>query len=305
MIVGVDEVGRGCWAGPLVVGAVMLGGQQIDGLTDSKKLTAKQREKYALEIRQVATGIGLGWISPKLIDEHGLSWALKAASRIAVKQITEPYNEIIIDGTIKLIDDPRVTTLKKADLLIPSVSAASIIAKVARDRYMHKMDMVFQNYGFRSHVGYGTQVHRQALREYGATPIHRMSFAPLHAHKMESILGEKVRLTTGRKAEIFAAEFLQTKGFHIVAQNWRTRWCEIDIVVEKDNVLHFVEVKYRKTATTGGGLAAVTKTKLKQMEKAAEMWCHLNNAATVQRQLSVVAIEKEPMQVMHWLPNVA
>lgn len=305
MIVGIDEVGRGCWAGPLVVGAVLLGGADINGLTDSKRLTATQREQYAHQIRQHATAIGIGWISPKMIDTYGLSWALKAASRIAVAQISEPYKEIIIDGTVKFIDDPRVTTLKKADLLVPSVSAASIIAKVARDRYMYKMDSVFQNYGFRTHVGYGTVKHRQALRELGATPIHRMSFAPLggYAPTAEEKEG-KVGMTSGRRAEERAADFLRAKGYHIVAQNWRTRWCEVDIIAEKDGVLSFVEVKYRKKVASGDGLAAITKTKLRQMQKAAEMWCHLNNAASVQCQLSVIALEKEPMQVTHWLPSV-
>lgn len=306
MVVGIDEVGRGCWAGPLVVGAVLLGGTEISGLTDSKKLTAVQREQYAYQIRQHATAIGIGWISPKLIDVHGLSWALRTASQIAAAQIPEPYKEIIIDGTVKFIDDPRATTLKKADLLVPSVSAASIIAKVARDRYMYKMDAVFRDYGFRSHVGYGTAKHRQALQDFGATPIHRMSFAPLDSYKTaaEPVAG-KVGSTSGRQAEMLAADFLRTKGYHVVAQNWRTRWCEIDIIAERDGVLSFVEVKYRKGTSSGGGLEAVTKTKLRQMEKAAEMWCHLNNAANMQRQLSVIALEKEPMQVMHWLPTVA
>src|SRR5690606_11380654 len=162
MIVGIDEVGRGAWAGPLVVGAVLLGGVEIDGLTDSKKLTKKQRELLDIEIRQKARGVGLGWVSAKDIDKIGLSGALKLASRRAVAHIRHEYREIIVDGTIRLLDDPRVTLMKKADFLVPSVSAASIVAKVARDNYMRHVDGVFPGYKFRGHVGYGTAAHRAA-----------------------------------------------------------------------------------------------------------------------------------------------
>ena len=140
MILGIDEVGRGPWAGPLVVGAVVLGGATIEGLTDSKKLSKKRRDVLDIEIREKAAGFGLGWVPADEIDRIGLSQALKLATRIAVEQIKVPYNEIIIDGTVNFLAETGkgkyVTTMKKADLLVPSVSAASIIAKVARDNYM-------------------------------------------------------------------------------------------------------------------------------------------------------------------------
>jgi ribonuclease HII len=183
MIVGIDEVGRGAWAGPMVVGAVLLGDISIPGLTDSKKLTKKQREVLDIQIRQHALAIGLGWVSAKQIDTIGLSAALKLASRRALAHIRQDYTEIIIDGTIALIDDPRVTLLPKADLLIPSVSAASIVAKVARDNYMKHLDEVFPGYLFTGHVGYGTAAHRAAIETLGVTPLHRLSFAPLHKYQ--------------------------------------------------------------------------------------------------------------------------
>jgi ribonuclease HII len=185
MIVGIDEVGRGAWAGPLVVGAVILGDAPIGGLTDSKLLSKKQRERFDLEIRQVALAVGLGWVSAKDVDAIGLSQALKLASRRAMTHIRHDYSEIIIDGTIALLDDSRVTLMKKADLLIPSVSAASIVAKVARDNYMMHMDDVFSGYGFTKHVGYGTAAHRSAIDRIGVTPIHRLSFAPLQKYKAQ------------------------------------------------------------------------------------------------------------------------
>jgi len=181
MIVGIDEVGRGAWAGPLVVGAVLLADDaKLDGLTDSKKLNRMKRSVLDREIRQKAKGVGLGWVSSKELDTIGLSQALKLASRRAMRHLAyHDFESIVIDGTVAFIDDARVTLLKKADLLIPSVSAASIVAKVARDAYMAQLDAIFPGYGFTSHVGYGTALHQEAISNNGITPIHRLSFAPL------------------------------------------------------------------------------------------------------------------------------
>ena len=178
-ILGIDEVGRGPWAGPLVVCACVLGDAQIDGLTDSKKLTAKKREALAPVIQEKAV-VGLGWVSAEELDRIGLSKALRKACRDAVKQIKAPFHEIIIDGTVNFLRDTPlagyVQVLKKADLLVPEVSAASIVAKVARDNYMYKLAEKYPGYGFEKHVGYGTAAHYEGLRAQGPCPIHRMSF---------------------------------------------------------------------------------------------------------------------------------
>jgi ribonuclease HII len=187
MILGIDEVGRGPWAGPLVVGAVVLNGAAIEGLTDSKKLSKKQREVLSRQIADSSADIGLGWVFPEELDRIGLRNSLIEATQRAVSQITSPYHKIIIDGTINFLDGTdkgkHVTTLKKADLLIESVSAASIMAKVARDEYMYAQDAVYPEYGFASHVGYGTAGHRAAIKMYGVTPLHRLSFAPLKMYR--------------------------------------------------------------------------------------------------------------------------
>ena len=189
MILGVDEAGRGPWAGPLVVGAVVLGGAEIEGLTDSKKLTKKRREALEVKILEKAAGYGLGWVSASELDEVGMSAALVIATKRAVEQISVPYHEIIIDGTINFLKGTSkgryVTTMPKADLLIPSVSAASILAKVARDRYMTEQDALYPGYKFGSHAGYGTAAHRAAIEELGVTPLHRLSFAPLRKYAVE------------------------------------------------------------------------------------------------------------------------
>lgn len=184
MILGIDEVGRGPWAGPLVVGAVVLPeGEAFEGLTDSKKLTAKKRLALDRIIREKALGWGLGWVHAEEIDAIGLSQALRLATIRAVEAVKTPYHEIIIDGTINFLSETvkgqYVTTLPKADFLIPAVSAASIIAKVARDTYMEEQSLSYPEYGFDSHVGYGTAKHQKALETHGVTPLHRRSFAPI------------------------------------------------------------------------------------------------------------------------------
>jgi len=308
MIVGIDEVGRGAWAGPLVVGAVLLGGVEIVGLTDSKKLTKVQREMLDLEIRQKAMAVGLGWVSARQIDAIGLSSALKLASKRAIAHIRHDYKEIIIDGTFNFLGDSRVTVLKKADLLVPSVSAASIVAKVARDNYMKHLDGVFPKYKFKSHVGYGTAGHRKAITEHGVSSLHRLTYAPLQPYvskKMNALteIEKAARITTreiGDAGEDEAARYLQKKGHRIVARNWRTKYCEIDIISRVGGTVYFTEVKYRKNDAQGGGVAAITPKKQKQMRFAAEFFAAQQNIDNDMR-LAVADIFGTPPQLKAFL----
>lgn len=309
MIVGIDEVGRGAWAGPLVVGAVLLGGATLDGLTDSKMLSKRERERLDIEIRQNALGIGLGWVSAKEIDHIGLSQALKLASRRAMAHIRQDYQEVIIDGTIALLDDPRVTLMKKADLLVPSVSAASIVAKVARDNYMKHLDGVFPGYKFTGHVGYGTAAHRAAIETNGVTPVHRLSFAPLQKYRASAGIPEKqvdvrrVKTTKqiGDTAENETANYLVRAGHEILARNWRTKFCEIDIVSRHKGTVYFTEVKYRKNDKQGGGIAAITRKKQQQMTFAAEYYALKNKLKKVNLRLAAADVTGQPPQVKEYL----
>lgn len=309
MIVGIDEVGRGPWAGPLVFGAVVLGDADIEGLTDSKKLTKKRRELLSAEIHEKAAAVGLGWVSAHELDELGMSGALVLACRRALEQITVPYQQIILDGTINFLKDtgkgPYVTTMAKADLLVPSVSAASIVAKVARDQYMAGQDEIFPGYGFGSHAGYGTAAHRAAIEKLGVTPLHRLSFAPLakYADAVPPSLPTVRRETmAGAAGEDAASRYLEKTGYRILERNWRVKAGEIDIIAEKDGVIYFVEVKYRKNYNQGGGIAAVTPTKLKHMERAARLWMQRNGDRD--SRLSVVEVTGENFEVTQFLEQV-
>lgn len=179
--VGVDEVGRGCWAGPLVAGAVILS-RPIAGLKDSKKLTKKQREAFAGQIHENALAVGLGWAGPDEIDRLGMTAAIRLAMRRALELLDADYDEIIIDGNFNFLkDNPKAGALIKADDSVPAVSAASIVAKVARDDYMAEVADKYPDYGFPSHVGYGTSLHIERLKLYGVSDLHRRSFKPVAA----------------------------------------------------------------------------------------------------------------------------
>lgn len=179
--VGVDEVGRGCWAGPLVAGAVILG-RPMRGLRDSKLLTRLQRELLDKRIRKNALAIGLGWASPQEIDELGLTRAVRLAMERALKQITIDYDELVIDGNYNFFpENSKAKAVIKADASVKCVSAASIVAKVARDNYMRQICARYPDYCFDRHVGYGTRLHLERLKQFGVCDLHRRSYAPVRA----------------------------------------------------------------------------------------------------------------------------
>lgn len=175
-MIGIDEVGRGSWAGPLVVGAVRLH-SVVPGLADSKQLTKKRREQLYEEICAVAD-VGLGWIAADEIDDIGLSGALRLAAAIALSELDPSDEPVIIDGNSNFLPAyMNVRTIIKADTTVPAVSAASIVAKVARDRWMAQLQLQYPYYDFLHNVGYGTARHRAAITIYGLTRLHRQSFA--------------------------------------------------------------------------------------------------------------------------------
>ena len=304
-ILGIDEVGRGPWAGPLVIGAVILPEDKptwVEELTDSKKLTAKKREALNEIILKEAPATGLGWVSSRELDEVGLSAALRLAARRAVEAVQAShvsFQEIIIDGTVNFLSDTKlekyVTVLKKADFLIKEVSAASIIAKVARDRYMYSLAEKYPNYGFEKHVGYGTAAHKKALETYGPCPEHRKSFKPLQ----KNIVTTK---KLGDHGETVVADYLASLGHIIIARNHKTKFYEIDIISIKDDKIYFTEVKYRRSKFRGTALDQITSTKLQQMRFAAESFLkfrpELKNYNPV---LAAAAVSGDDFHLDDWL----
>ena len=177
VICGVDEAGRGPLAGPVCAAAVILPKDlQIPGLTDSKKLTDKKRRELFPLIQEQALAYGIGFATEQEIDEINILQATFLAMQRALEQLNIKPDLALIDGNREKDFGLPVKTVVKGDSLSANIAAASILAKVTRDNLMQEMAETYPQYGFEIHKGYGTKAHYAALREYGACPIHRMSF---------------------------------------------------------------------------------------------------------------------------------
>lgn len=185
LVAGVDEAGRGALAGPVVAAAVILPpGLKLEGLKDSKLLPPCRREALCQAIQENALGIGVGIIGPSIIDALNILKATLLAMDRAIGSLPILPEFLLIDGR----DAPQTTlphrVLPHGDSLCPSISAASIIAKVFRDRIMDGYHLQFPQYGFARHKGYGTREHLEALARYGPTSIHRMTFRRVRAKEL-------------------------------------------------------------------------------------------------------------------------
>jgi ribonuclease HII len=188
-VAGLDEAGRGAWAGPVYAAAVVLPVDRpnlaglLDGVRDSKLLSPLRRDALLPVIEDVAVAVGVGWADPAEIDEIGIAPAARQAMLRALSGLNGRVNALLIDYVRLSESDLHQRVLPKADVRCLSVAAASIVAKVARDRLMVQLDTRFPDYGFAQHKGYGTPQHHQALARLGPSPIHRMSWEPLKALK--------------------------------------------------------------------------------------------------------------------------
>jgi ribonuclease HII len=188
-IVGVDEVGRGCIAGPVFAAAAVLDynklfalpPEQLALIRDSKTLSAKQRSSLIPIIKEVALDIKISGSSVETIEQHGIVRALSYAMHKALKNLTCDYDFLLIDGKQKLQNfNKEQRAVVKGDNFCYCIAAASIIAKEARDNYMREQSLTYPVYGFEKHVGYGTGLHIQMLKEHGICPLHRRNFAPIN-----------------------------------------------------------------------------------------------------------------------------
>lgn len=187
-VAGIDEVGRGPLAGPVVAAAVILPGNfEADWkhlVNDSKQVTAKAREVLFLRITEIASGIGVGMTDAQTIDSSGIAKATRLAMKQAVDQLLAPPDALLVDYlTIPEIRLPQ-KGITHGDCISFSIACASIIAKVTRDHLMVELDKTYPGYGFADHKGYGTAEHLECLRRLGPSPIHRCSFAPVKERMM-------------------------------------------------------------------------------------------------------------------------
>jgi ribonuclease HII len=192
-VAGLDEAGRGAWAGPLVAAAVVLPMQRADlmrtlvGVRDSKELTPRQRQRLYGTIMETAVAVGVGLVSSGELDALGVVEATRRAMDWSLAQLSAAPDYLLVDALSLPAQSTPQRSIIHGDALCLSIAAASIVAKVSRDRLMAALDDEYPGYGFASHKGYGTPAHRAALARLGPTPVHRFSYAPLRA------LAERIR----------------------------------------------------------------------------------------------------------------
>lgn len=190
LVAGIDEAGRGAWAGPVTAAAVILPSDPgllriLHGVRDSKQMTPHQRDYWKHVIRKVSLSWAIGWGTVEEIDRLGILNATRLAMKRAVHGLKLVPLHLLIDAVqIKSLDIPQ-TSLIKGDVQVLSISAASVLAKTARDERMIHLDKSFPSYGFTHHKGYGTVFHREALNQFGPCEIHRFSFAPVKLSNLE------------------------------------------------------------------------------------------------------------------------
>ncbi|MBE6153729.1 MAG: ribonuclease HII [Firmicutes bacterium] len=178
-IAGVDEVGRGPLVGPVVAACVVLPkNYNLEGLTDSKKLSEKKRDKYYDIIMKDALGVGVGIISPEIIDEVNIYEASKLAMLEAIKNVNCKIEHVLIDAMPLDMEIPS-TSIIHGDALSLSIAAASVIAKVTRDKMMYELDKEYPEYGFSKHKGYPTKLHLENIKKYGILDNYRKSYKPV------------------------------------------------------------------------------------------------------------------------------
>ena len=276
VVAGVDEVGRGSLAGPLVAAAVilppaLLTGNQgslpswLDLVDDSKKLTPLQRKTALEQIEAHAVSIGVGMTTPREIDSRGIVGATKWAMRRAISNLRLMPLCLLIDFQPLPEAGVPFHAVAHGDRLSYSIAAASIVAKVTRDGMMEEADNLHSGYEFSRHKGYATREHLRLLALHGPSPIHRRCFAPVRhapaaprgAHgggcrDRGSRLGmPTARSRLGALGEGVAGEYLEAKGYEIVATNYRCQWGEVDIIARDGDCLAFVEVRTRRSQEFG------------------------------------------------------
>ena len=277
IIAGVDEAGRGPLAGPVVAAAVILGDVKIEGLRDSKKLTHKKRKLLFEEIQSKTDSIGVGIINEAEIDRLNILAATHKAMQMALGRLKQKPSLALIDGYQLPNQIIKNEGIIKGDEKVKEIMAASIIAKVTRDRIMQNYDIIFPEFEFAKHKGYGTKNHIEALVKFKATPIHRKSFKPVRQN-LPSIkwLTENKRI--GKVGEQLAACRLMSDGHRIIGMNENCHpYGEIDIISEKNGVLIFNEVKTFAKEQIGSPELKIDMPKLKKLEKAIYQYLDTNN----------------------------
>ena len=262
-VAGLDEVGRGTLAGPVAAGAVILPKKPrrklFNLVRDSKQMSAPQRdEAYAL-ITKAARSCAVGWADASEIDRYGIVPSVRLAMRRAIGRLADPPEHLLIDALALPSTNLPQSSIVRGDSKSLSIAAASVIAKVERDRLMIDLAESYPGYGFESHKGYATEQHREAIRELGPSPMHRMTFRPVAYAKDR--LKRVHPSTSGEWAESFVVRDLIDRGLEIMSRNYRTRFGEVDLVARDETTLAFIEVRARRSRAFGSPAETISRAK--------------------------------------------
>ena len=262
---GVDEAGRGPLAGDVYAAAVILPlDAEIPGINDSKKLSEKKRDALYDLITEQAVAWAVGVATVEEIEKINILQAAMLAMKRAVDALPVKPSLALVDGN----KNPQLSVpsrcLVHGDATSASIAAASIVAKVTRDRYMEEMDRVYPGYLFAKHKGYGSKAHYACIDELGPSPIHRMSFLKKYYAKKE-----EAPHSDGNRGEAAASQRLAEQGYQILDANWRCPYGEIDLIARDGDQLVFCEVKTRTEDGIGTPGEAVSLSKQKKLTAAA------------------------------------
>lgn len=284
LVAGVDEVGRGPLAGPVVAGVVILPKNcKIHGVNDSKKLTEKKRIELDKIIKEKAIAYGIGIVDHETIDKINILQATYQAMREAINSL-EVKPEFILNDAV-YIPDVKIPQkgIVGGDGKSISIAAASIIAKVYRDELMKEYGEKYPEYGFESNKGYGSATHLATLQSNGVCDIHRKTF-------LKNLLNEETNNTKGVLGENLTVKELVKMGYVILSRNYRYGSGEVDIIAKKDDYISFIEVKYRTSRENGEPMEAVNKGKQKRIIEASQGYLMEENLSDIDVRFDVAEV---------------
>lgn len=292
-ICGVDEAGRGPLAGPVCAAAVILPrGLVIEQVNDSKKLTEKKREMLFDIIKEKAAAYNIAWASVEEIESMNILNATMLAMKRAVEGLPVKAGFALIDGDKRPRLDIPCVDVVKGDSLSESIAAASILAKVSRDRQMVALAEKYPEYGFEKHKGYASEFHRNMIREHGPSEIHRLSFLGGILHPEQKKTRTKAQLC-GINGEDDALRYLTGKGYELVVRNFRAERGEIDIIMKDGGDIVFVEVKARDINSLARPSESVTLRKQKKLIQTALIYMQKTSCG-LQPRFDIVEVVYDP-----------
>ncbi|MFH1560911.1 MAG: ribonuclease HII [Chloroflexota bacterium] len=295
LIAGIDEAGRGPLAGPVVAGSVVLpGGFNAPWLTavrDSKQLTPRQRDLLFSCIQEAGIPWASGVVSPQEVDSLGIVAATRKAMLLAVQHLPTRPEFLLIDALPLPQSGTPFKAIIKGDQRCLSIAAASIVAKVTRDRIMVEEDVRYPGYAFAVHKGYPTRAHLEHLQRLGPCPIHRRSFAPVRALLDGNTVRSAHSMRLGELGERAARGYVERKGFTILDTNFRCPYGEVDIVALEGDCLVFLEVRTRSSNALGRPEESITRNKERKLIATAETYLQSRRDLTCSWRIDLVAVD--------------